>query len=218
MSNYVEFKCYDTNGRLLQPVISVPRDQIGDDPTRLTMEITRKHKLWQAGFNKTGYNPTDNPNEKKMLDFNIPTPDAVREQLLMEGIVNEGDGDDEDDGDDGYAIWYTNPITYFCALGDLDMCSFLRSNGADTTGNVLAYARASTASGLTSYIFPMYIASLYGHLEVVKWLCNNGARDDIERRNPVSGHTPLTVALHLGHHDVYNWMLRQVQPIPISKE
>ena len=53
---------------------------------------------------------------------------------------------------------------------------------------------------------PLYLASLYGHLEVVKYLVEQGA--SLDKANN-SGNTPLSGAAHRGHLQVARYLLEQ---------
>ena len=75
------------------------------------------------------------------------------------------------------------PITYFCRIGDLEMCRYLLSKGASTT-----------ATSRDTWWFPMYAAGFGGQLHVCKWLYDHGAEDDAGRRN-TGIYTPLRCAV-----------------------
>lgn len=66
--------------------------------------------------------------------------------------------------------------------------------------------------------FPILVAALYGHLEIMKWLDDEcGAHEDIRRRTGASysplqqdrnGDSPLRMALYGGHFHVVQWLIR----------
>ncbi|CAB9502924.1 expressed unknown protein [Seminavis robusta] len=63
------------------------------------------------------------------------------------------------------------PMTYFCFYGDLPMCRYVHSHGGATT----------RAGG--EFWFPMYAAIFKGNMEVVQWLFQNGAKEDVVAKN-----------------------------------
>ena len=78
-----------------------------------------------------------------------------------------------------------HPMTYFCLMGDLKMCRYLLSKGASTT-----------ATSTCGTWFPMYNAAIGRYLDVIKWLYDHGAEDDVGRRNLRNdGFTPLYCAV-----------------------
>ena len=77
------------------------------------------------------------------------------------------------------------PMIYFCRLGNLDMCRYLFSRGADCT-----------QSSSNNFWFPMYAAALGGSLDLCQWLFHHGgAKDDIGKKNSCN-YTPLKVAIN----------------------
>ena len=61
------------------------------------------------------------------------------------------------------------PMGYFAQKGDLPMMRWLYANGANTRDTNV------------SFWFPMYAATVHGHLDACKWLYEHGAADDITR-------------------------------------
>ena len=61
------------------------------------------------------------------------------------------------------------PMGYFAEKGDLPMMRWLYANGANTRDTNV------------SFWFPMYAATVHGHLDACKWLYEHGAADDITR-------------------------------------
>ena len=91
-----------------------------------------------------------------------------------------------------------NAITamgYFAEKGDLPMMRWLYVNGADTRDvDVALY-------------FPMWLATLMGHLDICKWLFDHGAAGDIKRRTP-QGFTPLSALFdESDKRDVCRWLI-----------
>jgi hypothetical protein len=72
--------------------------------------------------------------------------------------------------------WFT-PMVYFVIKGDLKMCRYLFVNGAKCTQ--------------TWRHFPLYFAAREGHMDICKWLYEYGAKEEIQRRNPIGVGTPL---------------------------
>ena len=84
-------------------------------------------------------------------------------------------------------------MMYFCRAGNLKMIQYLLSRGAD--------CRKEGPAGR----FPMYWAACSGHLEIVQFLYHDGgAQDDIRKQD---GNSPLCIALHNGHVDVWKWLI-----------
>ena len=76
------------------------------------------------------------------------------------------------------------PMGYFAQKGDLPMMRWLYANGANTRDTNV------------SFWFPVYAATVHGHLDACKWLYEHGAADDITR-NAVAdmmNHRPLKTA------------------------
>jgi len=87
------------------------------------------------------------------------------------------------------------PMVTFCNEGNLKMCRYLLSLGADCR-----------KEGGPNGIFPMLEAARYGHLDVCQWLYHDGgAKNDI-RKQDASGISPLSAALHYHHVDVFQWL------------
>ena len=58
--------------------------------------------------------------------------------------------------------------------------------------------------------FPLQKAARYGKLDVVKWLCKNGASEDIRRRTGRHGTSPLDAALRWqneGYLETAAWLI-----------
>ena len=90
----------------------------------------------------------------------------------------------------------TTPISYFSAEGDLRMCRYLLFRGAD--------CRKTDIYGC----FPMYWAAASGHLEIVRFLSQDGgAHDDIQRVTTRVVIYPLCVAFENGHFEVVYWLI-----------
>lgn len=71
------------------------------------------------------------------------------------------------------------PMTYFAYYGDLPMCRYLyHVRGAST---LAPSDEKKTTEG--DFWFPMYAAVNRVHLDVAKWLFNNGAKADVRRLN-----------------------------------
>ena len=82
----------------------------------------------------------------------------------------------------------------FCKEGNVTMCRYLSSLGAD--------CRIVDRFGL----FPMLAAARFGHLNVCQWLYHDGdAKNDI-RKQDAHGSSPLSAALHYHHVDVFQWL------------
>lgn len=78
--------------------------------------------------------------------------------------------------------WFVvTPMIYFCYVGNLTMCRYLLSRGADCT-------KPSTCQ----VWFPLYAAALGGKLDVCRWLVRYGGltNKDIRKQNS-DGFTPL---------------------------
>ena len=67
-----------------------------------------------------------------------------------------------------------SPMLYYAEIGNLKMCRYLLSRGADCT---LANHNEE------EYVFPMLIAANRGKFHTCKWLYANGAADDIRRQD-----------------------------------
>ena len=95
-----------------------------------------------------------------------------------------------------YVPWSVTPMHHFSGMGNLQMCQYLLSRGAD--------CREISEYGC----FPMFIAAAYGHLAVVAWLYHVvGAKDEI-RKVTRSGFSPVRIALQNGRVDMAKWLIR----------
>ena len=93
----------------------------------------------------------------------------------------------------GSPLW--TPMNYFCCEGNLPMCRYLLSQGADF--------RKRDRLGL----YPMWWAVVRGHLDVIKWLYHDaGAHEDI--RNTVV-YSPLCHALRYNYFEMAKWLIRK---------
>ena len=98
----------------------------------------------------------------------------------------------DDDGD----TWSVTPVIWYCREGNSKMCRSLIARGAD--------CRKTDKYGGS----PMLYAAANGHLEIVQFLCHEcGAHEDI-RRVTNEGISPLRIAFHGGHVDVWKWLIR----------
>ena len=91
-------------------------------------------------------------------------------------------------------IW--TPLTYFCRWGYFKMVRYLVARGADSRqANNVGY-------------FPMYYAAAHGHVEIVRFLAQDGgAHADIQRQN-LAGTSPLRIALREDHLCVAKLLIR----------
>ena len=97
-----------------------------------------------------------------------------------------------------------NAMSYFCTLGDLQMCRYLLSKGASTTQSwdddfdVDDYDSDDDPDirELNRIPSPMYAAARGGHLNICKLLCEHGARGDIRKTNDFF-YSPLCVAIYV---------------------
>ena len=88
------------------------------------------------------------------------------------------------------------PMLYFCGTGNLQMCRYLIDRRAD--------CRTTDEYGGS----PMFAAAAAGHFEIMKLLSQvDGAHEDI-RRVTNEGISPLCIAFHGGHVDVWKWLIR----------
>mmetsp|Transcript_32990 Transcript_32990/g.38005 ORF Transcript_32990/g.38005 Transcript_32990/m.38005 type:complete len:341 (+) Transcript_32990:56-1078(+) len=105
---------------------------------------------------------------------------------------------DFDDGNDGGGgFWSVTPMIYFSGNGNLKMCKYLFSRGADCRKKF-------------GWTYPFFSAAANGHFEVIKWLFHHGgAKDDIQNQS-TSGHigSPLFIALKNGHEKLVKWLIR----------
>ena len=89
----------------------------------------------------------------------------------------------------------TTPMIYFSAAGDLRMCRYLLSRGADCRKNDLQGG------------CPMYWAACRGLLEIVRFLSHDGGAQEDIRKDTRRGLSPLWVALGNVHFEVVYWLL-----------
>lgn len=105
------------------------------------------------------------------------------------------DGFDSDDVNKKDSEGWT-PIQHYCCRGNLKMCRYLFSRGANCRNlNIYGW-------------FPMFAAAANGHLKIVQWLYHVvGAHEDIRRIVTRSGFSPLRIALEGQHFDVAKWLI-----------
>ena len=85
----------------------------------------------------------------------------------------------------GYQGSVTTPLIYFCHYGNINMCHYLLSRGADVT--------ESTPDGR---YFPMYAAARDDHFDICKLLFHAGGATDAEfTRQTIDNVSPLSNAL-----------------------
>jgi hypothetical protein len=89
----------------------------------------------------------------------------------------------------------TTPMIHFSEKGDAKMCRYLVSRGASTT-------KAEDSN----FHFPMYLAARNGHLDVCKFLYENGAENDV-RRATESYWTPFIAAACNSRDEVLRWLV-----------
>ena len=93
--------------------------------------------------------------------------ETTAKQKLEEAGFEEGNFFEEDLTSE-YVIM--TPMIHFCLHGDLKMCRFLLSKGASTTESTHDFMW-----------FPIVAAASEGHIDVLEWLCNHGAKQDIQK-------------------------------------
>ena len=87
------------------------------------------------------------------------------------------------------------PMIHFSRAGNLQMCRYLLSRGAD--------CRKTNTYG----DFPLFVAAAGGHLEIVRFLSHDGgAHEDIRKLNK-NGWSPLRTALYNDHGDTWKWLV-----------
>ena len=112
-------------------------------------------------------------------------PDDVQQERRVARRVALVEPNGEED------TWSTTPLIHFCSQGNLTMVRYLVvDRGAD--------GRQTDRYGW----FPLYVAAMYGHLEVITWLSHRGGAHEDIRNVTRSGTSPLRIALHRGHFDV----------------
>ena len=87
------------------------------------------------------------------------------------------------------------PMIHFSRAGNLQMCRYLLSRGAD--------CRKTNTYG----DFPLFVAAAGGHLEIVRFLSHDGGAHEDIRRVTREGYSPLRVALFNDHFDVVQWLI-----------
>ena len=138
--------------------------------------------------------------------------EATARKILQKVRTRFDDGDNSDDEfqgfdpndaaslDNNYDFFMGNTaLIHFADKGDAKMCRYLISRGASTT-------KAGRSDDYYLYYFPMYVAALRGHLEVCKLLYENGAKNDVRRRNGQSW-TPFLVAATHRQTQVVRWLV-----------
>ena len=94
--------------------------------------------------------------------------------------------------DDILGPWLVTPLIHFCRTGNLSMCQYVLSRGADS--------RKSTKSGSS----PMHWAARHDHLEICKLLFHYGG--SIRKQN-LFGDSPLRMAFYRRNYDAILWMI-----------
>ena len=87
------------------------------------------------------------------------------------------------------------PMIHFSRAGNLQMCRYLLSRGADCRKNDLQGG------------CPMYWAACRGLLEIVRFLSHDGGAQEDIRKDTRRGLSPLWVALGNVHFEVVYWLL-----------
>ncbi len=150
---------------------------------------------------------------------------------VIEAMVEAG-GDVHALGYERYtALYYaSNYLPPHCEIG-LAVCRYLLSKGVDHTkrdrlDGRLPIHRAAVANNVpvlrfwveekavsvnvtTHYgITPLYLASLYGSLDVVSWLVSEGGAD-VDKARTDDGRTPLYIATLMGHLDIVRCLVSE---------
>ena len=100
--------------------------------------------------------------------------------------------------------WAVNPICYFSAKGDLEMCRYLVTRGAITRES----ASVEYESGENIEWFPMLAAASHGMKDVCEWLYHHGAHADVARNFGAGSRGPLHMALlGIGTSDTAQWLI-----------
>ena len=98
----------------------------------------------------------------------------------------------------GSSLW--TPMNWFVRWGNLQMCRYLLSRGAD--------CRKRDSDGW----FPLLWAASCGHLEIMEWLSHEcGAHEDIWKVD-FSGNPPLRLALRFAFSECFDtiqWLIRK---------
>ena len=87
------------------------------------------------------------------------------------------------------------PLIYYSYLGDVTMVRYLIAHGAD--------CRKTDQYECT----PLYWAAMYGRLEIMKLLSQDGGAHEDIRKVTVDGWSPLRIALHNGYFHVAQWLI-----------
>lgn len=99
----------------------------------------------------------------------------------------------------GFCYHAQTPLIRFCLEGNLKMCRYLLSRGAD--------CREENDDG---FYFPLYAAVDGGHVPVCEWLVHHhvGAHDDIRKSN-ANGNSPLRLAMNNSRNwlNVTKWLI-----------
>ena len=91
---------------------------------------------------------------------------------------------------------FLNQISMICYYGNFNMCQYLLSRGADG-------CKTQDLHGWS----PMYVAAANGHLEIVRFLSQDGgAHEDIQKIN-ICGDSPLRAALRNDHDSIVHWLI-----------
>ena len=122
----------------------------------------------------------------------VATTAEEEEDKTVRALLTE-EGFDPNDLKKRHAYGWT-PLTYFSYKGNIAMIRYLTARGADCRKTDM-FER-----------FPLYVAAMEGHVEIVQFLSNEcGAHEDIRRVN-CYGKSPLDVALNFGNDDTVQWL------------
>ena len=137
-----------------------------DAEGRIVATNHEEDKKARAELKKIGFDPDEDINKKCRIGNTI----------FQYGIAV----------DDDIGSCFVTPLIYFSCAGNLTMCRYALSRGAD--------GRIRDQDGWS----PMYWAAVKGHLDVVAWLFHHGQGD---------GFFALCIALHHEHFEVAKWLI-----------
>ena len=124
----------------------------------------------------------------------VTTTAEEEEDTAVRALLTEK-GFDPNDLKKRHAYGWT-PLTYFSYKGNIAMIRYLTARGADCRKTDM-FER-----------FPLYVAAMEGHVEIVQFLSNEcGAHEDI-RTQTKHGDSPLHVAFYCGHLNIVYWFTR----------